>query len=91
MKEPGYVAETLRWCNRKRKERGWSPLNKLPKGIRGNGESCPCGAVTGLFVSKDYYVDRVASRSIELPRSVKRFVDAFDSGRLPQYDVAEND
>lgn len=89
-KEPKYVEETLRWCNARRKEKGMEPLDKLPKGLRGKGESCPCGAATGLFVSYTYFNKMGINGSMEslkLPRSVRRFVGAFDSGRLPQYDV----
>jgi len=93
MKEPGYVEETLRWCNARRKEQGKEPLDKLPKGVRGKGTSCPCGAATGLFVAVSQYweITNVATRIIQskkfLPRSVTRFVMAFDRGRLPQYDI----
>lgn len=87
MNEPKYVEETLRWCNRKRKEKGKLPLIKLPKGIRGKGDSCPCGEATELFVGRDFFTDdpSMTFRS-KLPRSVQRFVSAFDKGKLPQYD-----
>lgn len=87
MYEPKYIEETLRWCNARRKEQGKEPLNKLPKGRRGEGSSCPCGEATGLFVSYTYFTTiQHLDREINLPRSVQRFVRAFDSGKLPQYD-----
>src|SRR4051812_33017599 len=82
--EPKYVEETLRWCNARRKERGKSPLDRLPKGERTKGESCPCGAATGLFVTLAHaYVREEISlildegSKIDLPRSVQRFVKAL--------------
>jgi hypothetical protein len=85
--EPKYVAETLAWCNARRKERGKRPLTKLPKGERNVPHSCPCGTATNCSVFGFTY--RVASLRAEypLPRSVQRFVRAFDDGRLPQYEA----
>lgn len=72
--EPQYVAETLGWCNDRRVEKGMEPLDRLPKGQRGNGSSCPCGKATGVHVGAltwgaDYndYVER--NRSARLART----------------------
>jgi hypothetical protein len=88
--EPKYVAETLAWCNARRKERGKRPLKKLPKGQPMDGESCPCGTATGLFVESQIAYDRDPDLEhkfgeYDLPRAVRSFVAAFDKGRLPQY------
>jgi hypothetical protein len=44
-KEPKYVAETLAWCNKRRKEQGKRPLKKMPKGRMSDPSSCPGGAI----------------------------------------------
>lgn len=87
VKEPKYVEETLRWCNARRKEKGMEPLDRMPKGYKGNGSSCPCGSATGLFVSFTYWLNDLCSQEKNLPRCVQRFVIAFDNGKLPQYDA----
>jgi hypothetical protein len=90
--EPQYIAETLAWCNKQRREQGKKPLERLPKGHRNQSTSCPCGRATGLSVYADnaYATDRLG-RDTGLPlrvsRAVTRFVLAFDRGRLPQYEA----
>lgn len=92
--EPGFVAETLRWCNEQRKAQGKRPLRKLPKGKRKDPMSCPCGKATGLSVNNyDAYPMLPSGRPsqsykkrIVLPSAVKEFVREFDFGQLPQYE-----
>jgi hypothetical protein len=84
--EPKYVAETLAWCNRRRRERGMEPLVRLPKGRRLSTESCPCGSATGLCVSVCTYWPTREKKFGTVPKPVGRFVTAFDAGLLPQYD-----
>jgi hypothetical protein len=86
--EPTYVAETLAWCNERRAERGKRPLKRLPKGIRGDAKSCPCGKATGLKVDFLFYLDdrKGPPRGI-LPDPVRAFVRQFDWGLLPQYEA----
>lgn len=84
--EPGYVAETLAWCNARRKARGKRPVKRLPKGWIGDPFSCPCGKATGLAVGHFEWRDE-RGKWISLPRPVKRFVIAFDGGRLPRYEA----
>ena len=86
-KEPAFVAATLRWCNARRKERGKKPLKRLPKGKRNDASSCPCGNATGLLVWSDSFSESDTSNDTPIPVSVKRFVENFDNGRLPQYDL----
>lgn len=81
---------TLDWCNERRVEKGMEPLDKLPKGKRGQPKSCPCGAATGLNVGSSFWFDPTTTKPsprIPLPTEVTEFVIAFDSGMLPQYDV----
>ena len=83
-KEPAYVAATLAWCNERRTEQSKEPLHRLPKGKRNDGDSCPCGKATEMFVG-----DVCASfkeKMISTPAKVADFIHAFDEGRLPQYD-----
>lgn len=91
-KEPKYVAETLAWCNARRKEQGKKPVSKLPKGYMRDPESCPCGRACGLVVGLQTFGTHDESLAISwglggeiLPRPVKQFVKAFDAGKLPQY------
>jgi hypothetical protein len=86
IKEPAYVAATLRWCNARRKEQGKEPLEKLPKGERNDATSCPCGKATGLWVYVEQY-DDTDFNAHPTPRCVQQFVPAFDAGKLPQYDA----
>jgi hypothetical protein len=88
MNEPKYVAQTLAWCNRKRKAKNKPPLKKLPKGRRNDPMSCPCGKATGLSVGIYHYAypGEMFSDCFPLPKSVESFVLAFDGGYLPQYE-----
>ena len=87
-KDPAYVKEVLKWCNARRKEKGKKPLKKLPKGYPDDARSCPCGKATGLKVYRLSYRDLDAGIFGRITKSVRRFVDAFDAGQLPQYDAA---
>lgn len=87
--EPAFVAETLAWCNERRAEKSMEPLEKLPKGKKGDSSTCPCGAATGLYVYEDFYTtSRPMHRAdrVDTPLCVIEFVSAFDNGDLPQYD-----
>jgi hypothetical protein len=91
MKEPSYVRETLAWCNRQRVKRGKDPLAKLPKGVRRVPNSCPCGKATGLAVFEDMAEDFSNGTYVKvgINRFVRRFVEAFDNGDLPQYEMKQ--
>jgi hypothetical protein len=85
--EPGFVAETLAWCNSVRVERGLEPIDRLPKGLREEPQSCPCGRATGLWVdTRTFGTSMETYEAHPLPRAVRSFVAAFDEGELPQYD-----
>lgn len=85
--EPAYVAATLRWCNKRRAEKGEKPLKRLPKGMRHNPYSCPCGKAAHLAVGTQTWCPLDYSGPDKpLPKSVQRFVVAFDTGELPQYE-----
>lgn len=87
MREPEFVAKTLNWCNDRRKEKGWTPLEHLPKGIRGNSSSCPCGKASGVKVALWDWSSDGWKTVHKLPACVRQFVAAFDSKNLPQYDA----
>lgn len=93
VEEPEYVAKTLAWCNDIRKEKGLEPLAQLPKGLRGNGLSCPCGKATGFYVGTRTYLTQqqhddgvLLMDGQTVPMAVTMFVRAFDNEELPQYD-----
>lgn len=84
--EPRYVQRTLDWCNRQRAKKGMPPLDRLPRGEMSNSSSCPCGAATGLVVeSYEHYEPGFAEDAIPNPGYLRRFIEMFDGGRLPQY------
>lgn len=89
MKEPKYVSQTLNWCNSQRKKKKKQPLKRLLKGYRFDAYTCPCGSATGLIVGTVVYSEReqVSYEDYPLPEPVIRFVQAFDSGLLPQYEL----
>jgi hypothetical protein len=95
-KEPKYVAETLKWCNSIREKMGKKPLKRLPRGVRKDASSCPCGKATGLFVyDEGAFVDTsTKANSSKKPirrgnQFVRMFIDKFDGGKLPQYEAKE--
>lgn len=98
--EPEFVAETLVWCNERRKERGMAVLSRLPKGRRYDEGSCPCGKACGFQVGRYEYSETYAllygygddhkKEAKPLPHCVTEFVDKFDGGGLPQYDETKN-
>jgi hypothetical protein len=97
--DPPYVAETLKWCNEIRKDRGMGPLDKLPRGIRYDNSSCPCGRATGVCVEEWGWYDPKgfkphehvnSSKATKVPIDVVTFVVSFDRGYLPQYDETKN-
>jgi len=83
--EPGFVAETLAWCNELRAKDGKPPLARLPLGRRNRADSCPCGKATGWRVDEDV-TWRHGAPILDTPPAVRIFIGAFDSGRLPQYE-----
>lgn len=95
------VAATLQWCNERRTDNGLEALKDLPKGIIGDGKSCPCGRACGYFVGyKAYFavVDdpRGSSEGFgvydrknklgDVPSDVEKFARAFDERQFPQYE-----
>lgn len=85
-REPAFVRLTLEWCNRQRAKKGRKPLVRLPRGIKTDPLSCPCGAATGLEVLSDRAHDPDHGyKVIRIPIAVKDFIGAFDDGKLPQY------
>jgi hypothetical protein len=93
MNKSEVVAGTLAWCNGIRKEKGLDPMDELPQGFRFAGASCPCGKATGMFVSRTVFwpVQEGATEQNKrkLPDIVMDFVEAFDGGKFPEYEVQE--
>src|SRR3954465_11467103 len=88
--EDKYTKATLEWCNERRAEKNQEPLDDLPKGKRGDPYTCPCGAATGLavnFTVAHNMKSGAMSKSFELPSLVARFVNRFDKGQYPEYNV----
>ncbi len=96
-KEPAFVKGTLKWCNKKRKEKGLEPMDRLPRGKPMDGNSCPCGKATGLYVGAHGFAETLGEyeehsefnglpMKMRTPQSVQEFVAEFDCGRLPQYE-----
>lgn len=90
------IQGTLAWCNQKRAEKNQAPLLTLPRGKRVDPATCPCGSATGLWVSGSgysYEIIDVAVLTIDydtrewLPQAVQDFVDLFDHGHLPQFEI----
>jgi len=89
------IEACLAWCNERRAEQGKEPLTELPKGRRSDPGSCPCGDATGLRVFSCAYGDPYGSQFISemiekgqtLPLLVREFVNRFDSGQFPQFDI----
>lgn len=81
------VRGTLAWCNEMRVERNVGPpLEELPKGHRHSPESCPCGAASGLFVTRAAARDPNTNALVcLLPYAVRQFVQSFDAGLLPEF------
>jgi len=94
MRTPKYLLfhQVLEWCNKIRTERGKEPLDALPKGKRNDGNSCPCGTATGIFVgcmgwaeTKHNYDNHINSkRNVS---AVAEFVPRFDSGEFPELEL----
>jgi hypothetical protein len=96
-----YVKETLAFVNKVRKQYDSNPLYDLRTG-RPTGKSCPVSASLEIDGTMNPYTcatDTVEDesyiwigpltdrRKIRQPRAVRRFVRAFDSGRLPEYHI----
>ena len=89
-KDPYYVKDVLRFCNKLRRKDGLKPLNKLPKGVKGDPFSCPCGKACNYAIYADsaergYGTGEVIV--IPTSKAVARFVEEFDAGKLPQYEA----
>jgi hypothetical protein len=84
--DPDYVPKVLAWCNDLARKQGKPTYERLPLGYRGDGESCPCGQITGWHVGV-LFCEREDSM-ITTPDFVRDFVRDFDAGKLPQYDAS---
>lgn len=82
--------QVLEWCNQIRAEKGQEPLACLPKGVQKDGNSCPCGTATGVYVgctgwanSQNEY-NFAFERRKPLSDAVSEFVPRFDDGEFPE-------
>lgn len=97
-----FKQQTLAWCNQMRQKFDMEPLTELPKGMRKNPKSCPCGAATGLWVGATFWRypdapplegitpdDREQARLEDrvLPTPVSQFIYCFDRGDYPELAV----
>lgn len=90
-----YVVETLAFVNKHRKQAGVPLLNDVLTGKQ-SGYSCPVSNSLRAVYKEPYtstgrsmfYGDIAVKRfALPLPRAVRRFVRAFDTGRLPEYHI----
>lgn len=72
------ITATLGWCNEQRAIDGKPPLEELPAGRPYNVDSCPCGAATGLMVTRTWAMR--GTEMITLPEAVQEFIIRFDRG-----------
>jgi hypothetical protein len=92
MNTPKYILfqEVLEWCNLIRKQKDKEPLNELPKGVQKDGNSCPCGKATGVYVGCTGYAETQNAynfdfeRRKQIPDAVREFVPRFDDGEFPE-------
>ena len=81
----------LAYCNEIRKEHDLEPLKKMQKGLKCEGTSCPIANTIRYNSNLDVYVDNeivsVNGQEYDLPPGPRRFVDDFDEGKYPQYDL----
>ena len=81
----------LTFCNNIRKTYGLEPLERMQGGTRYNGNNCPIANTIRYNSNLDVYVDNeivsVNGQEYDLPPGPRRFVDDFDEGKYPQYDL----
>ena len=91
-KTPRYTLfqAVLDWCNSIRTAKNLEPLDYLPKGVKTDGYSCPCGKATGVFVGCSGWADTKEDYD-SYPRighpntdAVAEFVERFDNGEFPE-------
>jgi hypothetical protein len=86
------IRGTLAWCNEVRKARGKKPLKELPRGVRRDSASCPCGKACELHVyaTGAFLEPPLSSGALALfpvPKVVREFIYAFDAGEIPEQDL----
>lgn len=91
------IQGTLDWCNHIRAQENKPQLTKLPKGKIRDGESCPCGKATDLYVGRTVFLPIKEHRQAivrnsppkisdgeKLPRVVQEFITQFDKQEFPE-------
>lgn len=84
----------LDFCNEQRELDGRPTLAEIPAGKREDPASCPCGEGAGRYVLNETFVPTAADENFPLrhkplPRDVRTFVERFDNGEYPQFDIDE--
>jgi len=89
--------KTLKWINKHRKISGLTPLSEIPCGEKGSARNCAVakGLGEGSLVTPNWASIRDDTlganhrpyRAERFPRYVKRFIQAFDSGKYPDLDL----
>jgi hypothetical protein len=86
------IKAALRDVNVLRAAFGMKPLRSIPKGFIGVGDSCPiANALGATSVGQNTFrknvVDGVGNGSqavFQMPRTIERFITAFDNQRYPR-------
>lgn len=88
------VKRTLRFVNRCRAIQGRKPLKRLPRGTRLDGRGCVIAVSLsyGSSAVSHWHSVQFPLRSskntphvtVQYPEYVEEFIDAFDSGRIPE-------
>lgn len=83
----GFVAETLAWCNDRRREKGMEPLGRLAARTGLRVVAFTQGHLRGQLVPL-LGLPVVPVRAVVdvKPEAVALFVQEFDGGALPEYD-----
>lgn len=90
-----YVKETLAFVNKLRKQYNAALLDDIRPGEK-NGRECPisrslCDVLWDPYTScgDDIYYGSYEIKRYRIPqtRAVRRFVRAFDTGKLPEYHI----
>lgn len=93
-----YVKETLAFVNKHLKKAGADPLDDLLPGQH-YGFSCPISeslsfgydypyTTSGDYIFVGHIANSIRDREkIRQTRAVRRFIRAFDTGRLPEYHI----
>lgn len=79
------LTAVLEWINEQRAQRNLPPRRKILKGL-GGSTGCPIaislGEKASVYTTWFYFADE---NNDNLPPVVKKFVNLYDNGKLPEY------